>query len=285
MIHPLLPSPTEVVDAPPHPQAADGVRIELGSPQRFGYEWERYREILPESREQLCRWLGSTGLESFAGKTVLDVGCGMGRNPYWMAKAGAASVTAVDVDDRSLAAARENLNGLANVSVMKGSAYALDPERHGTFDRVTSIGVVHHLSEPATALERMWRCVRPGGDLVLWCYAKEGNRLALPAIQTCRWLGSRLPLPATHGLAKMITLGLWPAIKMMPFRTSYYAKLRQLSFKNVESIVFDQMLPTIANYWTRDEITALVGPLEGGRPHVEFVQGNSWHVRVTKVDA
>ena len=279
----LFPSPTHVVDAPT--QAADAGPTERGSPDRFGYEWERYRTILPESRDQLCRWLGSTGLESFAGKTVLDVGCGMGRNPYWMAKAGAASVTAVDVDDRSLAAARENLGGFANVRVLKRSAYELDPAELGTFDRVTSIGVVHHLSDPAAALRRMWRCVKPAGELVLWCYAKEGNRLVLPAIQTSRWLGSRLPLPVTHGLAKVITLGLWPAIKLLPFRTSYYAKLRQLSFRNVESIVFDQMLPTIANYWTRDEIKALARPLEGGRPHVEFVQGNSWHVRVTKVNA
>jgi len=281
MIDRLFPSPTEVVAPSPHP--ADEARIERGSPERFGYEWERYRTILPESRDQLCRWLGSTGLESFAGKTVLDVGCGMGRNPYWMTKAGAASVTAVDVDDRSLAAARENLGGFLNVRIIKISAYELDPADLGTFDRVTSIGVVHHLSDPAAALQRMWRCVKPGGDLVLWCYAKEGNRLVLPAIQTCRWLGSRLPLPVTHGLAKLITLGIWPAVKLLPFRTSYYAKLRQLSFKNVESIVFDQMLPTIANYWTRAEMEKLVRPLAGASSHVEFVQGNSWHVRVTKV--
>ena len=261
---------------------ADAAQTVRGSPDRFGYEWARYRTILPESQEQLRRWLGSTGLDSFAGKALMDVGCGMGRNPYWMARAGAASVTAVDVDDRSLEAARENLADFANVRVLKVSAYELDPDKLGTFDRVTSIGVVHHLSDPRAAVERMWRCVKPGGDLVLWCYAKEGNRLMLPAIQTCRWLGSRLPLPVTHALAKVITAGMWPAIRLMPFRTSYYAKLKQLSFKNVESIVFDQMLPMIANYWTRSEMEDLVRPLSGGTPHVEFVQGNSWHVRVTK---
>jgi hypothetical protein len=58
-----------------------------------------------------------------------------------------------------------------------------------------------------------------------------------------------------------------------------------LSFKNVESIVFDQMLPKIANYWTRAEMTALVAPLGGGEPLVELVQGNSWHVRIRKADA
>src|SRR5262249_37908162 len=35
-----------------------------GSPDRFGYEWATYSTILPESRGQLERWLGSTTLES-----------------------------------------------------------------------------------------------------------------------------------------------------------------------------------------------------------------------------
>ena len=77
-----------------------------GSPDRFGYEWASYSEVLPESKRQLERWLGATGLASFAGKRVMDVGCGMGRNPYWFMDAGATSVLAVDVDDGSLGAAR-----------------------------------------------------------------------------------------------------------------------------------------------------------------------------------
>src|SRR5262245_54951688 len=110
-----------------------------GSPDRFGYEWAAYAEILPESKRQLERWLGSTGLASFRGKCILDVGCGMGRNPYWMIEAGAASVIAVDVDARSLEAARRNLASFDNARVVTWSVYDLDPLHLGTFDRVTCI--------------------------------------------------------------------------------------------------------------------------------------------------
>src|SRR3954454_21061531 len=103
----------------------------LGSPDRFGYEWSRYATILPEHRLQLERWLGATGLESFQGKTVLDVGCGMGRNPYWMTRAGAASVIATDTDDRSLEAARRNLAGLDQVQIHRCSVYELTPGHFG----------------------------------------------------------------------------------------------------------------------------------------------------------
>jgi SAM-dependent methyltransferase len=213
----------------------------------------------------------------------MDVGCGMGRNPYWYVEAGAASVLGVDMDDGSLAAARQNLAPFANARVEKCSAHELDPKVHGTFDRVTCIGVLHHLAEPENALRRMWSCVAPGGDLVLWCYAKEGNRLMLPVIQSFRAMGSRLPISVTHGVAKAVTALAWPAIRTIPFRTDYYRRLRTLSFKNVESIIFDQMLPHIAHYWTRADMERLAGLLDGGRPHIEFVQGNSWHANITRV--
>lgn len=253
-----------------------------GSPDRFGYEWSTYSMILPESKGQLERWLGSTGLASFAGKRVLDVGCGMGRNPFWFVDAGAASVLGVDIDDGSLAAAKKNLAPFGNARVEKCSAYDLSPQLHGTFDRVTCIGVLHHLPDAETALAKMWSCVAPGGDLVLWCYAKEGNRLLLPVIQSLRAVGSRVPLPVCHAIAKGITFAAWPAIRFVPWGTEYYRRLRSLSFKNVESIVFDQMLPRTSHYWTGEEMRALVGRLDGGEPTVEFVQGNSWHARVVK---
>jgi 2-polyprenyl-3-methyl-5-hydroxy-6-metoxy-1,4-benzoquinol methylase len=263
---------------------AEDTRTHKGSPDRFGYQWSRsdYVSILPESRAQLERWLGSTTLESFKGKRVMDVGCGMGRNPYWYVQAGAAEVLGVDMDDGSLASARQNLAPFPNARVEKRSAHELDPATVGSFDRVTCIGVLHHLDDPENALQHMWSCVAPGGDLILWCYAKEGNRLMLPAIQALRAVGAKAPIALTHALAKAVALVAWPAIHAIPWRTDYYRKLRTLSFRNVELIIFDQMHPRIAQYWTRADMERLCGLLPGGRATIEFVQGNSWHARIVK---
>jgi hypothetical protein len=141
---------------------------------------------------------------------------------------------------------------------------------------------LHHLAEPERALERMWACVAPGGDLVLWCYGREGNRLLLPAIQALRAVGSRAPIGVTHAMAKAVTVAAWPVLRFAPFRTDYYRFLRTLSFKNLESIIFDQMLPRIAHYWTREEMEGLASALPALRTTVERVQGNSWHVRLEK---
>ncbi len=255
--------------------------LRRGSPDRFGYEWSIYKDVLPEHRVQLQRWLGEVTLESFRGKRVLDVGCGMGRNSYWMAMAGASSVLAVDVNEGSLRSARENLKPLLQVQVKEGSAYDLDAAEIGTFDRVVCIGVLHHLANPSAALAKMWSVVKPGGELILWCYGKEGNRTLLPLIQILRALGSRLPLPISHLMAKAVTALSWPLIRGLPWKTDYYRNLKSLSFRNVESIIFDQMIPHIAHYWTRDAMIALTQPL-GGRVAVSLVQGNSWNVVVHK---
>ncbi len=259
------------------------------STERFGFEWNQYSTILPESRAQLQRWLGTHGIEAFAGLRVLDVGCGMGRNPYWIAQAGASAVVAVDLDEGSLARARANLSGLKNAQVERCSAYQLDQEKFGGagFDRVTCIGVLHHLEDPGLALEKMWRCVsnQPGSSLLLWCYAREGNEAWLPLIQFARAVGSRLPIRITHAFAKMIALPLWSVIHLVPWRVDYFKKLRNLSYVNFVSIIFDQMLPRIAHYWSRDQLTALLSPLssQGASITMEHVQGNSWFVRATRV--
>src|SRR3954454_2609365 len=74
-----------------------------GSPDRFGWEWNTYAEILPEYEEQFRRWTVHLQPEDWAGKSFLDVGCGMGRNSFWPMSYGARDSVAVDLDERSLA--------------------------------------------------------------------------------------------------------------------------------------------------------------------------------------
>ncbi len=92
---------------------------------------------------------------------------------------------------------------------------------------------------------------------------------------------SRVHPEIVRGFAKCMAAAAWPVVLFYPWRTDYYANLKTLSFRNFESIIFDQMIPRISNYWTRDEMENLIHPL-GGEAVVELVQGNSWHVRILK---
>ena len=92
-----------------------------GSPERFGYEWDVYAEILPEHEEQFRRWTAPLEPRDWRGKDFLDVGCGMGRNSYWPLKYGAAGGVAVDIDERSLESARRNLKPFPTLQVMRNA--------------------------------------------------------------------------------------------------------------------------------------------------------------------
>jgi len=130
-----------------------------GSPERFGYEWNAYAEILPEYEEQFRRWTVHLAPEDWRGKSFIDVGCGMGRNSFWAMTWGASAGCAVDIDERSLASARRNLARFPTMQVARSSAY--DLAFADRFDVAFAIGVIHHLADPPQALRKMVRAGSP----------------------------------------------------------------------------------------------------------------------------
>jgi SAM-dependent methyltransferase len=228
-----------------------------GSPDRFGYEWAEYSELRPIYEEQFKRWTSLLLPEDWRGKRFLDVGCGMGRNSHWPMTYGAAAGTSIDVDDRSLAAARRTLALWPTVEIKRMSAYEI--AFNDTFDIVFSIGVIHHLADPQQALRQMTAAAKPGGRVMIWVYGYENNEWLVRYFDPLRRaLFARLPIGLTHALSAVLTAILWLGLRLGVGRIEYFHLLRRLGFRQLRSIVFDQMLPRIANYWRRDEVEALM---------------------------
>jgi SAM-dependent methyltransferase len=252
-----------------------------GSVQRFGYEWQRYSEMRREYEEQFRRWTVHLSPEDWRGKTFLDVGCGMGRNSYWPMSFGAAAGLAIDVDERSLASARVTLARYPAVEVRELSAYALDDANR--FDIVFSIGVLHHLEAPERALAAMVKAAKPGGRVLIWVYGLENNRWIVYFLTPLRkLLFSRLPIGLVHHLSLYPAVILWCALHMGLASIEYFRLLRRLSFRHLRSIVFDQMLPKIANYWARDTVEAMMRGSGLADVKLAWVNEMSWSAVGTK---
>jgi ubiquinone/menaquinone biosynthesis C-methylase UbiE len=108
----------------------------------------------------------------WAGKRVLEVGCGIGTDTVNFARAGA-RVTAIDLSDRSLDIARKRaaIYGLSGITFVQADAehlaatVAVEP-----YDLVYSFGVIHHTPNPKAALDQMRLFLAPEGTLKLMVY-------------------------------------------------------------------------------------------------------------------
>ena len=242
----------------------------LGSPDRFGYSWAIFSEIIPEYREQFLRWSAALPREAWKGARFLDAGCGTGRNSHWAMLEGAAGGVAIDVDDRSLAAACKNLAAHHALEVRKQSIYEIPEEN--AFDIAFSIGVIHHLADPQAAVLRLARAAKPG-----WVYGKENMGWLTRYFDPIRkHLLSRMPLGLVYHVSLYASAALWLALRLGLSRLQYYKLLRRLPFRNLRVIVFDQMIPRVANYWPREFVEGLI---RGADLHdVRLVQVNqvSW---------
>ncbi len=232
----------------------------MASQERFGYEWNKYSWVNEHYEQQFRNWTHPFTPEDWKGKIVLDAGCGMGRNSYWPLKWGATSVTAFDFDERSVSRAKETLKEFSGAETLFKSIY--DIEWKGKYDIAFSIGVIHHLENPKLALKNIVSSLKPRGKLLVWVYGYEGNEWIVRFVDPIRiHITSKLPLGLVHFLAYFCTVPLYAYIHFLKPKNKYLTQLRSFEFWHVHSIVFDQLIPRVANYWKKTEVEELVKDL------------------------
>ncbi|MBU6321332.1 MAG: class I SAM-dependent methyltransferase [Patescibacteria group bacterium] len=254
----------------------------MASEDRFGYEWKRYAHLDARYEHQFQTWISSLTPADFKGKAVLDAGCGMGRNSYWPLTYGAARVVAFDNDEQSLASARRTLAPFKNAVVERHDLSDLPWD--GEFDIVICVGVLHHVRRPERALAGLVKALKPGGTLIVWVYSYEGNEWIPRYVTPIRErITSRLPLPLMHALSYLCSVPLWIFLKLFRGPTPYLRDLSQFEFWHVHSIVFDQLIPAVANYWKREEVEALARATSLSSFVIEKPRnGNGWTLHGTK---
>lgn len=102
----------------------------------------------------------------YAGKAVLDHGCGDGRYAFYFTNKGAKSVVGVDISLEMIDLATKNLieSKSKRIKFVKADVLSL-PFEKDSFDFVFSNFVLHHCLDSQRALAEIFRVLRKGGIL------------------------------------------------------------------------------------------------------------------------
>ena len=126
-------------------------------------------------RSLIVPWLDAA--RPLRGSSILEIGCGTGSSTVALAEQGA-EVTAIDVDESSLAVARERCRAYG-LKVNFAHANATDVERLFAgrhFDYIIFYAALEHMTmeERLFAIGATWKVLSPGD---LWCVIDTPNRL------------------------------------------------------------------------------------------------------------
>jgi SAM-dependent methyltransferase len=123
--------------------------------------------------DKLHHLLDLVDFDGYAGRRVLDVGCGAGVDLARFARGGA-TATGVDIADSAVTLARENLRQQGLASPLCVSDGERLPFPDGSFDLVYAHGVVQYTPGDRALVEECRRVLKPGGTAFFQVY----NRLS-----------------------------------------------------------------------------------------------------------
>lgn len=109
--------------------------------------------------------------DRYAGKSVLEIGVGLGADHEQFARGGA-HLHGVDLTERAI----RHVQSRFDAKRLNTSLTSMDAEQlsfdDDTFDLVYSWGVLHHTPDTPRAIDQVYRVLKPGGEAKIMIYHK-----------------------------------------------------------------------------------------------------------------
>lgn len=256
----------------------------------FGDQWTRFQGNegyygSAELFQDICGPLLEP--QAVKGRRVGDIGSGTGRIVRMLLESGAEHVVAVEPSDAFDVLRRNVASYAGRVECLRVPGNSIPAT--GDLDLVTSIGVLHHIPDPVSVVRAARAALRPGGRMLVWLYGREGNAAYLAVTEPIRAITTRLPHGPVFTLARVATALLVPYIFLcrhlpLPLRGYFVNVFGKMAYEKQELIVYDQLRPAYAKYYSKEEAIALLQDNGFAGVRVHHRHGYSWTVLGTRSD-
>src|SRR5437879_9916915 len=259
--------------------------VKLQTASRFAEEWTRWSDLRDYYEQEFFDWVAPLAARDFTHRVVFEGGCGKGRHTAIVASHGASAIVSLDLGESAFVAFAHTRQ-FPNAHVVMGDL--LNPPVRAVFDLAFSVGVLHHLPDPAAGFASLASRVREGGRVAFWVYGHEGNEWITRDVDPLRnAITPSLPAPLLLIASMPAASALWAVIKLfyrphangkgpskLPYG-DYFTALYHYPFDEIHANVFDQLVPPVAHYLCEDEVAPR---LESGLcdPLLRSHRGYSW---------
>jgi hypothetical protein len=121
------------------------------------------------------------------------------------------------------------------------------------------IGVLHHLRNQRKVLEKLLNATKKGGKLFVWVYGKYNHVILISIMDSIRRVTRILPMFVNKILAHCMSVPAFMLTRLLP--GAYFKQLSGFGYFHFYSIILDQLLPSIATYYTEKKLKKLISNL------------------------
>jgi SAM-dependent methyltransferase len=198
-------------------------------------------------------------LKEINDKIVAEIGIGSGRIIKNLIKFNPKKIYGIE-PSKAIDIAKSNL-GTENINFLNIKAEDLD--FYNEIDYIFSIGVIHHIPNYRVAIQKINKSLKPGGKFIMWVYGKEGNELYLLLFNNLRRITIYLPDFILRIISKSLALttyvyGFLCKFLKLPLNKYFNNIFNNFSFQKRSYVIFDQLNPSFAKYFTKEELEELL---------------------------
>lgn len=273
------------------PRFADLDKIEQDkaeTAENFGWLWTHFTQEDKRYAKQFLGWLQPVQPDFFAGKIILEGGCGKGRHTSLAAEWGAKEIVGIDLSEAvetAFAATRH----LPNAHIVQADIFKLPFKK--AFDYAFSVGVLHHTPDPKKAFTLLASKVKKGGAISAWIYGAENNEWITRFVDPIRTgFTSKISQPTLYQLSKLPALGVFLASKLIYkpinknakplskhlFYNDYLAHIGTFGWREQHNIVFDHLVAPTAFYIPKDDFATWWDEIGAKEVKITWHNQNSW---------